>query len=668
MSVSTPFLKYDAHSRIVLPMRVVIRQTFRVGLMLSVMTVTFFIDAYEAPSVQAYTRTPCVQECLGSVPYFNGRFNRCPYCVSGRACPSGDNIDEDELCCRWMCGEGSLTAGCGYHGDFTLDIYRDCFVSCEALPDNDPGVCQEGYCPPDLVCGYDERNNECGCQYCGNGILETDEGEKCDYAASDPINNPAAGIGSTCREDCTFCGDFTINGDETCDGSPGCRYPTAADACTKCGDGNVESSSGEQCDDEDQDNSDYCTNNCKIAFCGDGIVGSNLFIPEECDDGNTENEDGCSSSCELEFCGDGVKQEGLGEECDDGNRVNTDSCRNTCILPVCGDRIVDPNEDCDDGKNGDNYDWCSDICKALECSSDSDCDGQTPLGGVQCGFCINGSMRANCFCNEGVCNNRIDQDCSCTTGECNLCAGDLLTNPCASNPQKPCKFCWLDSYIPPIPGPGPVEKDTCQPYPNAEILWPEECGDGSDDGSSRNSSQRSSSSSSNTSDTSESTSFSESSGSSESASDSDSFSFSFSFSFSNSNSSDFSGSSTSRSTTGTGSSSFSEGDDSADDGGFSSEGADDSGDSGDSSFSFSDSSESETDTGTDGDETGSSSSSSSYDQCDFCPACVACRRCGIGMTNLCDAEECGSLGLCVFQSGLVSGTCTADPEICSVCQ
>src|SRR5262249_51557690 len=75
--------------------------------------------------------------------------------------------------------------------------------------------------------------------------------------------------------------------------------------------------------------------NCKLEpsgpACGDGLI--NLTPPEACDDGNTKPGDGCTGTCVVEpdyecptpgmpcvstvVCGDGTL--GRGEACDDGN-------------------------------------------------------------------------------------------------------------------------------------------------------------------------------------------------------------------------------------------------------------------------------------------------------------------------------------------------------------
>ena len=68
----------------------------------------------------------------------------------------------------------------------------------------------------------------------------------------------------------------------------------------RCGDGIVSNlppmhPNFEECDDGNQVATDPCTNRCRVARCGDGVVGPN----EECDDGNDRDGDGCESDCRL---------------------------------------------------------------------------------------------------------------------------------------------------------------------------------------------------------------------------------------------------------------------------------------------------------------------------------------------------------------------------------
>ncbi len=117
----------------------------------------------------------------------------------------------------------------------------------------------------------------------------------------------------------------------------------------ECSDGELDP--GEECDDGNQSDDDWCFSTCKESRCGDGVLTpfrGTLDI-EECDDANQFNDDGCLDTCRLATCGDGVVQAGV-EECDDGNFEDQDSCTSSCLLPRCGDGIVQLGvEECDDG-------------------------------------------------------------------------------------------------------------------------------------------------------------------------------------------------------------------------------------------------------------------------------------------------------------------------------
>jgi cysteine-rich repeat protein len=72
----------------------------------------------------------------------------------------------------------------------------------------------------------------------------------------------------------------------------------------ECGDGVVDDAT-EECDDGNAVNRDACTNECRNAVCGDGIVFNRGGGTEQCDDGNNEGDDGCSAQCIIEYpCAD----------------------------------------------------------------------------------------------------------------------------------------------------------------------------------------------------------------------------------------------------------------------------------------------------------------------------------------------------------------------------
>jgi len=131
-----------------------------------------------------------------------------------------------------------------------------------------------------------------------------------------------------------------------------------------CGDGQIDSIVGENCDDGNGTNGDGCANNCLVEAghtcsgapsvclggCGNGAIGPN----EACDDGNTTPNDGCSPTCAVEngyqcnamgctwTCGDGFVAAGK-EECDDGNTASNDCCDASCHFEAGCEREINNN-------------------------------------------------------------------------------------------------------------------------------------------------------------------------------------------------------------------------------------------------------------------------------------------------------------------------------------
>ncbi|MSP92426.1 MAG: DUF4215 domain-containing protein [Myxococcales bacterium] len=62
-----------------------------------------------------------------------------------------------------------------------------------------------------------------------------------------------------------------------------------------------------------------------LALCGNGV----LNVGEECDDSNLTKTDACTDVCKKAKCGDGIVQAGV-ETCDDGNEIDGDACPKTC--------------------------------------------------------------------------------------------------------------------------------------------------------------------------------------------------------------------------------------------------------------------------------------------------------------------------------------------------
>ena len=155
---------------------------------------------------------------------------------------------------------------------------------------------------------------------------------------------------------------------------------------------------GEECDDGNPDPADGCTNLCRIARCGDGVLRIDLGPGEEGFEACEVGSEGCSLRCSFSRCGDGVRDPNEG--CDDGNTEDDDACLIDCLKAVCGDGIVrrdlqpgdEGYETCDDA-NDDQEDGCTTLCGAhrcgdgilrldeqpgsqLSCETDEACSGQ----------------------------------------------------------------------------------------------------------------------------------------------------------------------------------------------------------------------------------------------------------------------------------------------------
>jgi cysteine-rich repeat protein len=257
-----------------------------------------------------------------------------------------------------------------------------------------------------------------------------------------------------------------------------------------CGNGLVEPSLGEACDDGNILIGDGCSPNCTLESCGDGVVvmgercddGNNVSgdgcsadclsietcgnlikdVTEVCDDGNNISGDGCSANCmSAEVCGNGIKD--VGEACDDGNTVGGDSCTPDCKAAAgCGNGVIDvdmmgiPTEECDDG-NAIETDDCR-LCKRALCGDGV--EASTATGGFfeQCdGGVLNGTVaRESADCN-------IDcTDVDCGDGKVNQTAGEQCDNGTVNDSAG----CDMDNCTIPVCGDGHLNMlagETCDP-------------------------------------------------------------------------------------------------------------------------------------------------------------------------------------------------------------
>ena len=312
----------------------------------------------------------------------------------GEECDDG-NMSEDDECsnaCKFtICGDG--------------------------ITQDPNGMTENEDCDDQNIIENDECTSSCEVTYCGDGIRQIlngmgsnelcDDGKKCDDGTGAMVD---------CTNDNLVCDNpFTcmaVSGD-------GCSETCEIEMPPNCGDSQVQTNEGEECDDGNSDDTDACTNFCQDAECGDGIEWNGV---EDCDDQNFDLTDLCSSTCGFTHCGDFQIQNpngmGVDEECDDGDNIDRNECTNSCAVATCGDGIIWANiEQCDDG-NTDDEDGCSAICE------------------IELLTCGNGIEEAGEQCDDGntdetdLCNN----DCEFT-----LCGDEIIQNPNGIGEEEECE-------------------------------------------------------------------------------------------------------------------------------------------------------------------------------------------------------------------------------------
>lgn len=260
---------------------------------------------------------------------------------------SNDNVNENQNNAhQTRCGDG-VTEGneeCD-DGESNSDTMADaCRTDCtlprcgDGIPDTEE-ECDQGSENSDSE--PDTCRSDCTNPICGDGIVDAIAGETCDD------KNVIAGDG--CSPDCTIeiCGNGYVDPEEVCDDGntmdgDGCAADCASDET--CGNGVVDTSVGEECDEGTANSSApdaSCRIDCMPRRCGDGIVDPSFG--EVCDDGNTTPGDGCSTDClSDETCGNGYVDAFIGEVCDDGNNYDDDGCSADCRSDeTCGNGIAD---------------------------------------------------------------------------------------------------------------------------------------------------------------------------------------------------------------------------------------------------------------------------------------------------------------------------------------
>jgi cysteine-rich repeat protein len=195
--------------------------------------------------------------------------------------------------------------------------------------------------------------------------------------------------------------------------------------CPECPNGATDA--GEECDDGNFNNGDGCTAQCVLEFCGDGVI--NDSGTEECDDAGLNSNvtpNACRTDCTLPVCGDGVTDDEFDEDCD-ANGLPSADCDPDCTASECGDGDVNllDGEICDDG-NFETNDACVG-CQTAICG-----DGFVRTGVEQC----DGSECCSILCTYALpgtaCEGTEDV---CTSPQCNG-SGTCLESP--ANEGSPC--------------------------------------------------------------------------------------------------------------------------------------------------------------------------------------------------------------------------------------
>ncbi|MEK7136896.1 MAG: hypothetical protein AAB853_01295, partial [Patescibacteria group bacterium] len=172
-----------------------------------------------------------------------------------------------------------------------------------------------------------------------------------------------------------------------------------------------------------------CTSKCQLEQplrCGNGVIEAG----EQCDDGNRSEHDGCTETCQLEAMecsyADSCLDVGFefvcersGSFCDPQSKTDCDKgdtgpcvlnpdCVTECVFGTCGNRIVDPGEQCDDGRHcsHDPEDACS---THADCTAGSCIDAKVALGIP--GYC-SGDDLGPCDLTKNECTRNRSQSCS----------------------------------------------------------------------------------------------------------------------------------------------------------------------------------------------------------------------------------------------------------------
>jgi len=295
--------------------------------------------------------------------------------------------------------------------------------------------------------GADSFSTQAACVtycLCGNNIQ--DAGEECDDG--NKVNGD--GCSATCVQEycCNSGAHLCSEAAGACSPVPNYAGLQACQLACNCGNGSVEPTLGEECDDGNADNTDACTDSCLWAVCGDTFtqpLGADANPgggdDEACDTGG--NSATCDNDCTAPACNDGIWNVPAGEACDGGADCidcvlqgycctpgtpsytcpvgNSDTCidpgeqlfsgpygESNCSASCgasCGNDYLDAGEECDDGNTND-LDGCSSMCETeIYCCEYGTCSTGTvpPYYCYGAGYPDAASCEAECtYCGDGT--------------------------------------------------------------------------------------------------------------------------------------------------------------------------------------------------------------------------------------------------------------------------
>jgi hypothetical protein len=361
----------------------------------------------------------------------------CTLDTSGCTMCGNDTVDTGEECDGTDLGGLADCEDVGLGAaDELLACNDDCtydYTRCSGCPDGsivDPEDCEpgDGNDPPDLdgetceTLGFDGGTLDCdsgcvfdttACYLCGDNVAAgPEECDGADFAGATCGDYPSqagpsfTGGSLTCdasctisTENCTYCGDALITGNEVCDGQN-----VALATCENQGFTEGTLTCNATCD-------DYDVSACTL--CGDSVAEGN----EQCDD--------------TDFLGEDCVTQGY----DAGDLACTVDCEidaSGCVGFECGDGMVNASDDCDCGQQGSpctdeqlDYKDCTGLDDptgtpftggTLACNSPLTCTFDTD----DCWWCGNDEVETGEDCDGGVGAN------NCTTIGQGFTAGSLL--------------------------------------------------------------------------------------------------------------------------------------------------------------------------------------------------------------------------------------------------